>query len=101
MNVVYFSDELTERAPEVVTSLYEECTGLPVLMEEIIGCVMRREPVSIRSATEAELVNLDTYVSIYEILKMLGSHLQDTVESDLANSSDKQHGLTFPKPFNI
>ncbi|MYN45930.1 hypothetical protein GTP23_12815 [Pseudoduganella sp. FT93W] len=85
MNVVYFPDEIAERAPDIFSSLCIEPSGEFLSIQELIAAIVRRENVNIRPATETEIKRAEAYVALFEIGMMLGEKLNTLFDQDAPN----------------
>lgn len=82
MNFVYFSEELEARAPGFFSSLCEEPSGEWSSLHDVVAAITRREPVSIRPATESEMNRAEAFVALFEIGLMLGEKLETLLDQN-------------------
>lgn len=80
MNVVYFSEELANRAPGHIYPLCEEPSGAWVSLVDVVEAIRRREPVTIRPATEGEMRRAEAATALYEIGLLLSEKLNTLLD---------------------
>jgi len=82
MKVVYFSEELAERAPAVMGCMCAAPSGAWVTMADVIGAVRRREEVVIRPASESEMRRAEAFVALFQIGEMLSEKLVTLLDQE-------------------
>lgn len=72
MKMVYFGEELCERAPHLMGALLTEPGTQWVELPELVAALRRGEAIEIRQATETEMQRAEGAVALYEIGRQLG-----------------------------
>lgn len=85
MQVVYFSEELSARAPETVGCLCAAPSGEWVTLLDIVSAIRRRETVSIRPASEREMQRAEGYVALYEIGMLLAEKMESLLDQEASD----------------
>lgn len=80
MQVVYFGQELNRRAPEVIGCMCLEPDVKWVSLLDVVAAMERREPVTIRPASDAEMKRAESVVALYEIGQQLGAKISEILD---------------------
>lgn len=90
MEIVYFSEEIQERAPAELGGLYNEATRDWVTIDDVAEAIRRRENVSVRPATPSELKRAEAIAAMFHIGLMLQQKIGTLL--DCKTSKSPAHG---------
>lgn len=80
MKLVYFGEELCERAPEFMGSLLTEPGTQWVGLLDLVAVLWRGESVEIRQASETEMQRAEGVVALHDIGRQLGYTLSNLLD---------------------
>jgi hypothetical protein len=80
MQVVYFPEDLSARAPEVMGCLCATPGNEWVTLLDVVAAIQRREVVTVRPASESEMKRAEAYVALYEIGAMIGEKMNTLLD---------------------
>lgn len=82
MDFVFFPDHLATRSPGYIGNLCIAPSGQRATLTDVTDALQRRDSVSIRQASEAELKRAEALASLFEIGVLLGQKLETLLDQD-------------------
>lgn len=82
VELVYFGEELCERAPGVVGCLYHGTTKSWVSTMEVLETIRLKMAVQIRPASESEMKRAEALAAMYEIGQQIGEKIEQLLDQE-------------------
>lgn len=89
VELVYFGEELCQRAPGIVGSLYHGSSKQWVSALEAVEAVKAKFPIVIRPATESEMRRAEALVAMHDIGRQIGEKLNQLLDQETPEEVQK------------
>lgn len=84
MQLVFFGNELNQRAPDLVGVFYEPQRGIWANLQEVIDVMSAGHAVSIRPASQEEMQRAEKRIALLDLVQYLAKVTDDVVAADSA-----------------
>lgn len=82
VELVYFGEELCERAPGAIGCLYHDAGKEWVPGMQVFELIRLNMPLTIRPATESEMKRAEALAALYEIGKQIGDKIEHILDQE-------------------
>lgn len=90
MNVVYFPEIFSERAPSLMGHLCAAPNNEWITLIDVLEHLQAGHSVEIRQASPTELKRADGYIALYEIGQALGEKMRELLDEDAPEEVERK-----------